>query len=272
MKIAITGGSGFIGKAAVEYAREHGHEVMTFDRPEHDILGPLHALNGVDAVVHLAGVLGTAELFDTAELAVDVNVKGTLRILEKCSEQDAAYVGITMPPVFPSVYTATKLAADRLARAWHVSHGLRVSRVCAYNAFGKHQKHGPGHPQKIVPTFAVEAWAGRPIPIWGDGEQTVDLVHADDLGRMLIEATKYGHDQCFDGGTGVAFTVNQVAKMVLEITGSKAGVTHLPMRKGEVPTNIVARGQGWDVIAQPRFDPAQFEEVVRWYKDYRPHG
>ncbi len=197
-----------------------------------------------------------------------VNVIGTLRILEHCAANGISYVGITMPPVFPSVYTATKMCSDRLTTAWNLAKGLRTSKVRAFNAYGPHQKHGHGHPQKIIPTFAVEAWHGRPIPIWGDGQQTVDLVHADDLGRMLVEATEFGGDEIFDGGTGVPVSVNQVAELVINITGSKAGVVHLPMRAGETPTHIVAKGEGWDKLGwKPEFDLKRMEETVLWYRD-----
>ncbi len=266
-KIAITGGSGFIGKAAQRYAQSKELEVMTFDRPEHDVLGDLNAMRGVDAVIHLAGVLGTAELFDSAEYAVQTNVIGSLRIMQWCAENDAGYVGISMPPVFPSIYTATKMCSDRLATALHLAKGLRTSKVRAFNAYGPGQKHGPGHPQKILPTFATEAWAGRPIPIWGDGKQTVDLVHVDDLGRMLIDATRFGDDEIFDGGCGVSVTVNEVAAHVLAVTGSKAGVQHLHMRAGEKPTQIVATGEGWDKLGwQPRWSWDLVTECVRAYK------
>lgn len=267
MKIAITGGGGFIGKAAAKCAEAQGHEVVTFDRPDNDVLGPLNHLKGADAVVHLAGVLGTAELFDTAELAINVNIVGSLRIMDFCAGRNIPFVGITMPPVFQSVYTATKVCADRLATAWHLSKGMRCSKVRAFNAYGAGQKHGPGHPQKILPTFATEAWAGRPIPVWGDGTQGVDLVHTDDLGRMLIDAIKFGDDEVFDGGTGVSLTVNEVAEFVLKVTGSTAGIQYLPMRAGEVPTKIVAAGDGWDKLGwKPEHSWDKVAECVMAYK------
>jgi UDP-glucose 4-epimerase len=268
VKIAVTGGSGFIGRAAVNAAQAAGHEAWSFDRAGgHDILGDLSALGGADVVVHLAGMLGTSELFDAAEEAVDANVKGTLRILQWCRENSAGYVGITMPHVFPSVYTATKVCAQRMASAWNLAFGVPVSHVRAFNAYGPGQAHGPGHPQKILPTFATEAWAGRPIPVWGDGEQTVDLVHADDVGRMLIDAAGYGDDSVFDAGTGSAITVNRMAQEVLRITGSTAGIEYLPMRPGEVPIKICAEGEGWDRLTwRPGLDWFDVADAVRWYK------
>jgi UDP-glucose 4-epimerase len=268
VRIAVTGGGGFIGRATIAAAEQAGHQVWAFDRTMgHDVLGSLDALADADVVIHLAGVLGTSELFDMPETALDVNIKGTLRVLEWCRRHRAAYVGISMPDPFPSVYTATKVAARRLTTAWHHAYGLRASTVRAFNGYGPHQAHGPGHPQKIVPTFARAAWEGRPLPIWGDGEQAIDLIHSDDVGRMLIEATRHGDDATFDAGTGVPVTVNELAAFVLDVTGSKAGVEHLPMRPGEVPVQITAEGEGWDRLDwKPELDWDRIAEVVRWYK------
>ena len=268
LKVAVTGGAGFIGQAVVGRLRETGHAPLLLDLPDYDVR-TLAALPPVDAVIHLAGVLGTAELFARPREAVEVNVGGTLNVLEASRAAGAAYVGITMPPVFPSVYTATKTGARELERAYHHGYGLPVSRVRAFNAYGPGQKHGPDHPQKIVPTFAAEAWAGRPIPIWGDGTQTVDLIHTGDLARMLADALAFGDDATFDGGTGVPFSVNEVAEMVLAITGSKAGVRYLPMRRGETPTKIAAEGEGWDRLGwRPVFSERLFAEAVGSYRGH----
>ena len=142
-----------------------------------------------------------------------------------------------------------------------------MSTVRAFNGYGPYQAYGPGHPQKILPTFARAAWEGRPLPIWGDGEQAMDLVHADDVGRMLVEAVGHGGDAVFDAGTGVPVTVNELAAVVLEVTGSKAGVQHLPMRPGEIPVRVTAEGAGWDDLGwKPELDWDRVAETVRWYK------
>jgi UDP-glucose 4-epimerase len=271
MKVLVTGGGGFIGAATVAESRRRGWDAILFDRVSgDDILDRervMDATVGVDAVIHLAGVLGTHELFDDPYLAVDVNVNGTLNILEGCRWRGCAYVGITMPQVFPSIYTATKTCGTRLASAYHHSHRVPVSHVRAFNAFGPGQAHGAGHPQKIVPTFAVEAWAGRPIPIWGDGTQTVDLIDVWQLARLLVDAVGHGDDVVFDGGSGVALTVNRVAEAVLELTTSTAGVQYLPMRRGEVPTRIVAEGEGWDRLDwRPSLDWDALAASVRAYR------
>lgn len=268
-KIAVTGGSGFLGAATVRMAREHGHRAWSFDqRTGGDVLGSLDALRDADTVIHLAGVLGTSELFQDPENALDVNVKGTLRVLDWCRQNDAGFVGITMPEVFPSVYTATKVSAHLLSDVWRQSYGVPVSYVKAFNAFGPGQAHGPGHPQKIVPTFSRCGWENEPLPIWGDGSQTMDLVYVDDVARVLVEAVGFGDGQVFDAGTGTAVTVNEFADFVLQVTNSSADVKYFPMRLGETPTQIVARGDGWNLLSwRPRFDWSDVEKTVRAYKN-----
>ena len=272
MRVAITGGNGFIGRAAVEAGLARGYGMWSFDRADgHDVMGDLKALQGADWVIHLAGVLGTAELFDDPHHAIDVNVHGALRVIEWCRDNGAGYVGITMPPVFPSIYTATKICADRLASAFHTGYGVPVARVCAYNAYGPGQKHGPGHPQKIIPTFATLAWEGKPLPVWGDGLQTVDLVHAEDVGRMLVTACRFGDDELFDAGTGVALTVRDVAEFTIECVsasgGPRSSIEYLPMRLGELPTNIVADGAGWDKLTwHPEFSWDRLAQAIHSYR------
>jgi UDP-glucose 4-epimerase len=287
LNIAVTGGAGFLGRATIRTAQAHGHHAWSFDHHHgHDVLGDLdqliydggseHPPITPDVVIHLAGVLGTDELFDDVERAIQVNVTGAARVLDWCTRHSAGYVAITMPPVFPSVYTATKLAADRLATAYHHAYGLPVAHVRAFNAYGPGQAFGPGHPQKIIPTFAVAAWRNEPIPVWGDGEQIVDLIHADDVGRMLIEASVGPKkDQIYDAGTCHGVTVNEVAHRVLDMTGSHAGIKYLPMRRGETMSRTLsaATGTGWaELRNRTKWHPEHrwelVEDTVRWYRRF----
>jgi len=272
MKIAVTGGGGFLGQAVMMAGSMAGHTMLSFDKANgFDVLGQLDQLHDFkpDSIIHMAGVLGTHELFDTPAMAIDVNIHGTLRILESCRVLGAGYVGMSLPPVFPSIYTATKLCTDHLATAYHHTYGVPTAKVRAFNAFGPGQKFGAGHPQKIIPTFSVYSWARKPIPIWGDGEQCVDLIDAAQVARVLIEATGVEDDTMIDAGSGVSATVNEVANYVNAVTGSLVGVEYLPMRRGEIPTEIVALGQGWDRLSfRPSFNDDFLKQTIWSYQSH----
>lgn len=245
MRVVVTGSAGFIGRATVTALEADGHAVVRFDTSNgHDVRDDLAVdkmFRGADAVIHLAGVLGTSELFDQAQQAVTVNVGGAVNVLDACKRHGLAYVGISMPDCWPSLYQATKLAGVRIAAAYQHAHGVPVTHVRAFNAYGPGQAHGPGHPQKIVPTFAAKAWAGEAMPIWGDGSQTVDLVHVDHIASCLATAAVesvagtfgFGQAETWDAGSGLELSVLDVARLV----GARCGSTRvefLPMRAGEL--------------------------------------
>lgn len=274
MNVLVTGGNGFIGSAVVDLLRAVGHDVEIFDRTSgldiRDRSDVIASVYQKDVVIHLAGILGTDELFDEVYDALSINVVGAINVLEGCVEHGAKYVGITMLPVFPSIYTATKVAASRFATAYHHTHGVSVTHVRAFNVYGPGQAHGRGHPRKIIPAFSVEGWRNEPMLIWGNGEQMVDLIHVDDVARVFVDALSApGNDETIDAGTCVGLTVNEVADFVLEITGSTAGVEHRPMRRGEIPTKVVATGEGWVHLSQvPRFDRLQLMKTILAYRSY----
>lgn len=275
MKVLVTGGTGFIGSAVVDRLRSERHEVTTFDRTEggdvRDRMDVDLAMRDQDAVIHLAGILGTDELFDNVLGAIEINITGAVNVLQACAGVGAKYIGITMLPVFPSIYTATKVSASRFATAYHHNYAVPVTHVRAFNVFGSGQAHGDGHPRKIIPAFSVEGWNNLPMKIWGDGNQMVDLVDVDDVARVFLDAlTAPGKDELIDAGTCVGLTVNEVADFVLEITGSTAGVEHMPMRRGEIPTRVVSTGEGWQHLKGwvPTLDKLKLMKTILAYKDY----
>jgi UDP-glucose 4-epimerase len=268
----VTGSKGFIGGEVVKLLDSLDVEVVPYDLSDgHDILhsGMLALeMRGCDAVIHLAGVLGTHELFETPERAVEVNIVGSMNVMKACMVNETQYTGISMPPVFPSIYTATKIATLRLADAFHHSMGLRCAHVRAFNAYGPGQAFGLGHPQKILPTFAVAAWRREPLPVWGEGTQGVDLIHTEDLAKILVWATSCYDNKTFDGGSGRSRRVIDVAMEVCNITGWDPVIQFLPMRRGEEPTRIVAKRENWDYMPGSLWPRRRdLEETVMWYKD-----
>jgi UDP-glucose 4-epimerase len=278
-RVLVTGGSGWIGRATCGYLASLGYEPVPYDRTSgHDILDRAElvaATADVDHVIHLAGVLGTHELFMNPDEAVSVNVAGSLNVVLACLEHDLALTEITMPRVNPSLYAATKACAMDIALAYVDAGMLRASFVRAFNAYGPGQAYGGDHPQKIVPTFASKAWAGEPLPVWGDGRLLTDLVHVDDVARCLVAGMGAPVGAVIDAGTGFGLPVLEVARMVMDIVeehGGPAGTVRLlPPRAGERRESTsadLASADGWRYLDgwRPQFERDRFTEAVLSYR------
>lgn len=269
MRVAVTGGHGFIGTAVRKELLRRGHAVLSLDRRLGvDVLGPdlAYHIEGEDAVVHLAGVLGTEELFTSPYEAIRVNIEGTTRVLESCRLAGAKFLGITMPDVWANVYQATKRAAFDMATAWHVNYDVPVAHVLAYNVFGRGQKvHGV---QKIIPTFAHRSWRNEPLPVWGTGMQFVDLVPVEYVAEVFADTLENGEfkGETVHAGSGIAQTVIDVAQRINDWTGNPAGIEYLPMRKGEQGSIAVAPEETMSCDVLNR----QLRDTVNWYVEDRP--
>lgn len=248
MKIMVTGGHGFIGRYVAMRAKERGHETVTFDTAwdlRQDVTDKVAVREFAcdtkpDAIIHLAGLLGTHELSDNIREAVDVNIKGAVTVAEVALASDVKMVSIEQPHIWYNPYEATKFAARRILTGMALDQGLKVDFVTAHNAFGPGQAHGAGHPMKILPTFSHNAWRDKPIQIWGDGEQKVNLVWAGDVADVLLDRAQSSSSSPlheYHAGGPRLYTVNEVARMVLGYVNPGAAgwesIEYLPMRRGE---------------------------------------
>jgi len=242
VKILVTGGHGFIGRYVQARAAELGIKALSYDIAKgDDILDRsrlLHAAVNLkpDAIIHLAGQLGTHELWDTTDLAIDVNIKGALNVAAAALQADAKLVTIEQPHIWYNVYEATKYAAKRMLTGLHYDRGLQVEFVTAHNAYGPGQAHGDGHPQKIIPTFATLAWQGKPLPVWGSGYQQVNLVYAGDVADMLVDraiAPQADPHVEYNAGVTELKSVEWVTQVINAHTGNTADVDFKDMRRGE---------------------------------------
>ena len=241
MRVLVTGGSGFIGRAVMADLRARGHYPLAFDRPMdvRDAHQVANNLAGVDAVIHLAGALGTSELFGHEREAADVNILGALTVADECAKRGLPMVWIgTGHKGQPNVYAATKGCAEDLLL---MRGNVRVVR--AYHAYGPGQKafppHGKSTVRKIMPSFVCRALTGMPLEIHGDGSNVIDLIHVDEVARILVDALDGPTGVVLEAGTGQGMTVREVAEQVIALTGSDSGIVHLPMRPGEPEGAIV---------------------------------
>ena len=255
MKALVTGSTGFIGRHLVKALIERGHIVSTIDRVANisavidkafaaDILDRekiREAVSGHDVVLHLAAILGTSELVVRARDAVDVNISGTINVLDACRSENARLLFVSKPNPWLNTYSITKQAAEQFCRMYRDEFQVPVTIVKPFNVYGPGESAGPGRPQKMIPTTIMKALNNDPVTIFGTGEQVNDYIYIDDAVRMICDlvASKKAFNETFDIGTGSGQTVNTVCDAIVELTGSNSVVDHRPMRSGESSSSVL---------------------------------
>jgi len=251
-KVLVTGGTGFIGSNVVRELLVRGREPVVLDRMRArepasdcecrfgdvtDARAVMQDVYGMSGIIHLAGVLGTQETIRSPEVAAQVNILGTLNVLQAAAHYHVPTVVIGVGNYWMNnPYSISKSCAERFARMYHSERDLDVCVVRALNAYGPGQKLLPV--RKIVPTFVTSALAGEPIRVYGDGEQIMDMVYVTDVARVLIEALDRQPSVVVDAGTGRPTTVNEIAKAIIAEVG-QGSLEHVPMRPGEEPGSTV---------------------------------
>ncbi len=268
-RVLVTGSNGFIGLAVRAELLARGHAPVGFDHPfDVRLLGSLiEAMRGVDAVINLAGVLGTSETIGAERTAVEVNVAGAVNVYDAADGYGIPVVQIgTGHKGQLNPYAATKAAAEDLGLARARYRGEPIAVVRAYHAYGPGQKAGPPHGtatvRKVIPSFVCRALTGMPLEVYGSGEQTIDLVHVGDVAAALVDAIDGPYGTVVEAGTGKPTTVNQAARDVIAATGSPSEIVHVPMRAGEpVDADVVASAP---VCLNPW--PHRLDETIDHYR------
>lgn len=288
MKVLVTGSQGFIGSHVVERLLAKGYDITGFDRragPQTQGVKYLYndirdkdavaqAVFESDAVIHLAGILGTAETLQHIPETFATNVGGSLNVFEALKQYKETHgtkrcVYITLPDVWQNPYANSKRVTKENAFIYNQEFGTEIQVVRGFNVYGERQKNWPV--RKFFPSFMIRALTGQPLQVFGDGTQLVDLVYAGDTAEILIramEAPKIA-GEVIDAGSGEGIPIGDVARMVAQKTG--ATVEHLPMRKGENIKAIIrgdvsslARG-----IGEFQFTPVEeaMARSIEWYKN-----
>jgi UDP-glucose 4-epimerase len=134
--------------------------------------------------------------------------------------------------------------------------GGRITTIRTFDAYGPRQTpsapFGPSRVRKIIPSFICRTLTDEPIEVYGDGSQTIDLIYATDIAKILVgalvETDHEGPQEGIEAGSGVPITVLEIAEAVIEAIG-KGSIVHLPMRAGERPgARIVAQAPLKDAV------------------------
>ena len=254
MNILITGGSGFIGRYTVGRLMAQGIQTTIYDlnppkfKSDFFIRGSMietkkleSAVAGADAVMHLAGLLGTSETIDGPIMPAKVNVMGSLTVFEFCRRFKKRCCYICVGNHFMlNTYAISKTCAERFALMYNIENGTKIAVVRGLNAYGPYQKHAPV--RKVIPNFCLPAIRNEPITIYGSGEQVMDFIFVDDLADILCRALLSEHDaydSVIEAGSGQRTSINFIAEKIIELSGSQSTIEHVPMRPGEIPDSVV---------------------------------
>ncbi len=206
---------------------------------------------GQRRIIHLAAWASVDLSFVEPAAALHVNVLGTYNVLEavRLRNRQARVVvasscevygdtggnpAIRQSPEFTplmphSPYAATKAAADRLAYAYRMTYDLDITIVRPANVYGPYQRSGMGG--AVIPIMVDAAVAGLPITVTGDGLQTREYLHVDDLVRGYL-AILDGPSGVYNLGTGEIVTIQSIAERIAATFG--VPIEHVVGRPGEV--------------------------------------
>jgi dTDP-glucose 4,6-dehydratase len=304
MRLLVCGGAGFIGSTFVELrVREHGDEVTVLDKLTYagrrenlrevqdeirfvegaieDPARVAEAAEGVEAIVNFAAETHVDRSIAEPFAFSVTNGQGTHVLLEAARERDLRYVQVSTDEVYGSIetgsftetsplrpsspYSASKTGADLLVASYFHTYGLETLVCRGSNNYGPRQ-----YPEKLIPLMVLNALAGDPLPVYGDGRQVRNWLYVEDFGRGIgqVLATGVPGEVYNCGGPDEGENLD-VVRRILELTGSDESlIEYVTDRPGHDRRYSLCsdklQGLGWR--ARMRFDKG-LAHTVDWYRD-----
>lgn len=271
--VLVTGGAGFIGSHLVDKLLSMGAYVRVIDnlttgsllnvdtkrvefirgdvRSEGDVS---EALKGIDIVFHEAAQINPAKAVEEPMFDFDVNARGTLNVLlhslkagvkkilmastnvygdAKTEYMKEEFSTLSISRSLLSPYAASKVSAEAYLKVANDELGLPTVRLRYFNVYGYRQlvKSESG----VIAIFTLNALAGKPLKIFGDGSHTRDFVYVDDVvqANILAAQNETANGSVLNVGTGVETSVNEVAETIRNIVGKDVPIQHVEDRAAD---------------------------------------
>lgn len=302
-KVLITGGAGFIGSNLAEELAEDNEVVILDDlstgRMENIrgllennnvmfIKGSITDLNllqrcfrDVDYVFHQAAIPGVPASIDDPAASNIVNVNGTLNMLIAARDNGvrkivfasscAVYGDAAVPPVAEttilapkSPYAVTKLTGEYYCNVFREIYNIPTVPLRYFNVYGPRQDPGSEY-AAVIPKFITKALAGESLVIYGDGLQTRDFVFVKDVVRANIMAAESGETGVFNIGSGEAVTVNELATVIINLTGKSLELVHTEPREGDIKHSQASIEKAIRIGYKPEYGLEEgLKETIEW--------
>ncbi len=263
------------------------HEGFGFhegDIEDLEALRPVFEEAAPDAVINLAARAGVRYSLENPHVYLRTNVHGTLNLLElmrangvkkiALASSSSLYAGQALPfsedlavntPISP--YAATKKAAEAMSYTYHHLFGLDVSVLRYFTVYGP-----AGRPDMSPFRFIKWIGEGTPLELFGDGSQSRDFTHVDDIAEGTIRALKpLGYEIINLGGGQKPYSIKYMIEKIESLLGKKAVIDEKPFHKADMMETWADIKKAKELLGwEPRigFDEG-FEDTVRWHTDNR---
>jgi len=307
-RFLVTGGAGFIGSHIAETLVRRGDSVRVLDnlmtgkrenlaafidRLEflegdiRDLATCRRAAAGVDHVLHEAALASVPGSIADPVLTNAINVTGTLNLL--VAARDAGVRSFVLAsssavygddPTLPKVegkegkplspYAVSKWVDEKYGQAFHALYGMKTVALRYFNVYGSRQDPGSAY-AAVIPLFITKGLRGEPPVIYGDGEQSRDFIHVDDVVRANLAAAESpdagGEALNIAGGTGL--TINALLAAVNGALGKDVRPVRAEPRPGDIRHSTAAIGRARRVLGfEPGVSLADgLRRTISWYKE-----
>lgn len=311
MTYLITGGAGFIGSHIAEELIKRNKDVIILDDmsagreinlranpkaefingsiTDKNLLDKICSKNEIDGIFHLAAVASVKKSVENPAHVHEVNVNGTLNILEAARKNNVRKVVLSASaaaygdnPVFPkketmlpeplSPYAVSKIAGEMYCSVYAHLYNIKCVSLRYFNVFGPRQDPN-GEYAAVIPKFTEKITRGESPTVFGDGNQTRDFVYVKDVANAnLLAMGVYGNARetngLFNIGTGIQTSLNDLARMIMDAAGKKVDLIYEPPREGDIKYSVADISHAREVLGyKPEWDLAEgIKETVKYFQ------